>query len=341
VAIQDERSTLLLNEALKQRGFNLDALAPKIDEQINAMARLGIEDDQVRAGLEIGSRFFKDQETLLKANAVAADISAATGKDLAEVMMILGKASVGQGKGLKELGIATDKVTKKTIYKQRKDEFGRTVTYKVTKAIKAQASFQDILTAATDKYSGIADKLANSTSGKALAAQIQFNEAVEKLGYQFLPAVNEGLTWVTNTGIPAFASAVDTLGPAFGKIKSESLDPFLESVGKLISLVGDNKEGLGAVFALALKPITMILDALKILIDGIVAGLQLIGVIPKGTGTSVNPMNDKYAGGLSGNVVLGTGGGTTLVTNVSIGTGKVDTVVTDSLKRTGNIKRGR
>jgi hypothetical protein len=27
--------------------------------------------------------------------------------------------------------------------------------------------------------------------------------------------------------------------------------------------------------------------------------------------------------------------------NIFIGTGKVDTVVTDSLKRTGNVKRGR
>ncbi|NBW18146.1 MAG: hypothetical protein EBR82_60245, partial [Caulobacteraceae bacterium] len=55
-AIEDERSNILLTAALKARGFELDKILPKIEEQIVASRRLGQSDDEVRAGLEVGSR---------------------------------------------------------------------------------------------------------------------------------------------------------------------------------------------------------------------------------------------------------------------------------------------
>jgi len=94
-AAEDEKQTIRLNAALRARGFALDQLSPKIEEQIKAMARLGFTDDQVRDGLEIGSRFFKNQENLLRANAVAANIAAATGKDLSTVMLAIGRGALG------------------------------------------------------------------------------------------------------------------------------------------------------------------------------------------------------------------------------------------------------
>jgi hypothetical protein len=47
---------------------------------------LGITDDEVRAGIEMGSRFFKEQADLLKVNAVAADVAAITGGELVDVI---------------------------------------------------------------------------------------------------------------------------------------------------------------------------------------------------------------------------------------------------------------
>ena len=139
-AIEDERSTILTNAALKARGFELDKLAPKIEEQIKAAGRLGIADDRVRAGLEVGSRFFKNQNNLLKANAVAANISAATGKDLASVMMALGKGAQGSTRGLLALGIEVEK----------------------------GAKLKDILRLADEKYLGVAEEVANSTTASAV-----------------------------------------------------------------------------------------------------------------------------------------------------------------------------
>ena len=343
-AAQDERSTILLNAALKQRGFNVLELTGRIDEQINAMARLGIEDDQVRAGLEIGSRFFKDQELLLRANAVAAQISAATGKDLSEVMMTLGKASQGQGKGLKELGIATEKTVKKTVYKTKTDELGHKITVRTTKAIKQQVSIQDILTAATAKYGGIADELANSTSGRFAAAQIQFAEAMEKLGYDLLPAVNEFLTFIVKDALPVFRDIISQIGPVITDLIDNAVRPLAASFNELFSVFGADSKTAVQGLVIALTPLKLLLQAMKIAIDAIVVGLKTL-FAAQGTLGRAGTTSAGYSPYLANAVAAGTfvppmGGGAT-TNNIFIGTGKVDTVVTDSINRTGTFKRGR
>ena len=349
-AAQDERSTILLNAALKQRGFNTAELTSKIEEQIAAMARLGIEDDQVRAGLEVGSRFFKDQETLLKANAVAAQIAAATGKDMAEVMMILGKASKGQGKGLKELGLETEKVTKKVIYKTKKDVLGHPITVKTTKLIKTQADIQSILTQAVQKYGGIADELANSTSGKFAAAQIEFNEALEKLGYELLPAVNEVITFLVRDALPVFKSILGALGPIIKDLWINGVKPLAASFADLFALFGADAGTAVTALKIALMPLKIFLDALRITIDAINAGLKtLFGA--QAAATKAGTTSAGYSPYLANAVTSGTFIAPTRapqgpmsgaqVNNVYVGTQKVDTVVTNSIKRSTTNTRGR
>jgi len=313
-AIKDEQATIRLNAALKARGILTDGLKERIDQQIKSMAALGITDDQVRDGIEMSSRFFKDQNELLRANAVAADVAAITGGELTDVIAAIAKGQRGQTRGLVALGIQ----------------------------VKKGATLNDILTAATEKYGGAAQELANSTSGKLLSAQVGFNEAIEAFGYKFLPKVEEGLNALVTTGLPALSSALDEIAPKFIAIAEEQVIPLFESFNdltKAIGFTGGAFQLLGAIIELALTPVVIIMEALRIVIDAITAGIRFITGQSVGTGESANPMVDRY--GARGNVMLGTGGQTTLVTNVSIGTGKVDTVVTDSLKRAGNVKRGR
>lgn len=289
-AAEDEKATIRLNAALKARGFSLDSLGPKVDEQIKAMQRLGITDDEVRDGLEVGSRFFKNQNNLLKANAVAANISAATGKPLAAVMLALGKGAQGSTRGLAALGIEVEK----------------------------GAKLQDILTAANEKYAGVAEEIANSTSGKFAAAQIDLNEKFEEFGAKFLPAVNEALGFFTNEILPMVTPALDTLGdiifgvaeafagkggiaesigkvvgpilddlmPAFGEV-AEAVGGVFESVGDLIGALWGDGEGalafafkalglaIEAAFAIA-KPF---FDALKWLVDNITAVINALNKV--------------------------------------------------------------
>lgn len=307
-AADDERQTILLNAALKQRGLFTEDLNDKIRQQIVSMGALGIADDQVRAGLEVGSRFFKDQETLLNANSVAADIAAVTGQDLAEVMMTIGKGAQGQTRGLKALGIEVQK----------------------------GATIQDILTAATAKYGGTAAEIANSTSGKFAQSQVQFNESMESLGYKLLPRVNQFLDWLATKGLPAFQGILDAIFPVIESFMKEAVDPLAESIGQLFAVMGGAK-GVATVFEIAFLPLKILLQAIKVIIDGIIWGMQRLGMLPEPKFSAV-VANGQPTGAFVG-TSYGAPGSTTLVTNVSIGTEKVDTVVSNSIKRTA--PRGR
>jgi hypothetical protein len=303
-AISEERSIILTNAALRQRGFELKTLAPLVEKQVVAFERFGLEGENVRAGIEAGSRFFKDQNELLQANAVAANIAAVTEQSLAEVMLTIGKAAQGQTRGLKALGIEVEK----------------------------GAQLKDILAAADKKYAGIAEELANSTGGKMLAAQEQFNGAMDELGMDLLPMVNEVLSFLVKDALPAFRELMAQVGPFIGKFVDQYVRPLVDSFGQLVSALG-GAETLGTILAIALIPLQIALQAIKVVIDAIIWGLKLIGVIAPGVGKSVDPMTDKYGGGMRGNVQLGTGAIPTVVTTVNIGTQKVDTVVSNSLGR--------
>jgi hypothetical protein len=276
-AAEDEKQTIRLNAALKARGYEMDQLKPRIEEQIKSMARLGFTDDQVRAGLEIGSRFFKNQENLLRANAVAANIAAATGKDLSTVMLALGRGAAGSTRGLMTLGIEVQK----------------------------GAKLKDILRAADEKYLGVAEEVANSTSGKFAAAQIRFNEAIETFGSKLLPIVNEALAFLTETALPAFESLMEDLGPIFTDLVDNYVRPLVDSVSQLFALFDTGDDSI-SLLTIALAPLKLALEAIKFVIDAIVAGLKFIGVggglktqkldaaaeaAGYGGGSYINPMN--------------------------------------------------
>lgn len=312
-AADDERQTILLNAVLKQRGLLTDDLNAKIQEQILSMGALGIADDQVRAGLEVGSRFFTDQATLLQANAVAADIAAVTGADLAEVMTIIGKGAQGTTKGLKALGITVAK----------------------------GATIQDILTAATAKFGGTAAEIANSTSGKFARSQVRFNETLEDLGYRLLPTVNKVMDFLAKEALPAFESIVRTIGPVLDDLITNYVAPLVRSFGELFAVF---EEGDINLLLVALTPLKIFLEALKITVDAIVFGLRALFSAQANLGAA-GTTSAGYSPYLANATAAGTfippmGGGAT-TNNIFIGTGKVDTVVTDSINRTGTFKRGR
>jgi len=244
-AIEDERSTILTNAALKARGFALDALGPKVEEQIKAAQRFGIADDRVRAGLEVGSRFFKNQTRLLKANELAMTISAVTGQDLESVVSAIGKATNGSTRGLAAM----------------------------IGPIEKGAKFSDLYAQGMGKFKGVAEELANSTSGKFAAAQEVFNEKMDVFGAQFLPLVSEAMTFLVEKVFPAFQDVLDEVGPIISDIVDDYIGPLFDSVSELFALF-DNADF--SLLDLAFAPIKITLTALKIAIDAIVAGIKFI-----------------------------------------------------------------
>jgi hypothetical protein len=315
-AAEDEMSNARLNAALKARGFLTDDLAAKIKEQTLAMAALGITDDQVRAGIEVGSRFFADQTTILEANSVAADVAAVTGMSLADVITTIGKATQGQTRGLRALGVQVNK----------------------------GATTQDILNAISAKYSGIASEIAETTGGKFLSAQIAINEKMEDFGYRLLPAVNAAMDFMTTTVIPGVISVLENMGGGIQRAIDESLNPFLEKLGETADLFGisfggvDQESYWDNVFGQFTRPLDAATQALDLFNEAYKLMLQLMGQpIPGEGGSGLSPMDDKYGfRNLQPPAPSGTGGTTTVVTTVNIGTEKVDKVVTDSIRRTGH-----
>jgi hypothetical protein len=315
-AAEDEMSNARLNAALKARGFLTDDLAAKIKEQTLAMAALGITDDQVRAGIEVGSRFFADQTTILEANSVAADVAAVTGMSLADVITTIGKATQGQTRGLRALGVQVNK----------------------------GATTQDILNAISAKYSGIASEIADTTGGKFLSAQIAINEKMEDFGYRLLPAVNAAMDFMTTTVIPGVISVLENMGGGIQRAIDESLNPFLEKLGETADLFGisfggvDQESYWDGVFGQFTRPLDAATQALDLFNEAYKLMLQLMGQpIPGEGGSGLSPMDDKYGfRNLQPPAPSGTGGTTTVVTTVNIGTEKVDKVVTDSIRRTGH-----
>jgi hypothetical protein len=212
-AIEDQRSTILTNAALKARGFELDKIGPKIEEQIKAFQRFGKTDDDVRAGLEVGSRFFKGQTNLLKANATAAAISSVTGKDMATVMGLIGKAANGSTRGLAALIGPIEK--------------GATVT--------------DILKQSNEKYLPVAEELADSVGGKLLTAQIEFGEQMDALGGRFIPAVTDALGFLATNVLPVTEQLMTTLGDVIfdAGAKLTEKGGFVDSVLAVVGPIGE------------------------------------------------------------------------------------------------------
>jgi hypothetical protein len=318
-AAADERAAIRLNAALKARGFSLDSVTPKVDEQIQALQRLGFTDDDVKDGIEAGSRFIKDETELLEANATAANIAAVTGKSLADVQMIIGRAMNGSTRGLVNLGIKVEKGAKLT----------------------------DILNAANENYAGTAEELANSTSGKFLEAQIRFNEAIETFGYDLLPIANEALGFLTDNVLPAFEDLMKELGPVVGNFIDEYVRPLIDTFAELFAVLS---EGDVSIIDLLFVPLELILGSINSLITGIVAGIKFIqgfgGAAALAAGRAARDyQTGGYArgdmGGQSSYLNTSQGLGT-YVFPISIGTGKVDTVVADSIRRIGpGPRRGR
>jgi hypothetical protein len=160
-AAADEAATAKLTAALKARKLATDRVLAAVDRQIIAGQKLAFTDDEVRASIEASTRFTKRYSQATKIQNVAMELSRATGIDLADATMQVGKAFQGNGsKLLKTLGINA-----KTI------------------------SGQKALNAILAKTKGSAAAYANTLEGSFSVVSIQAAELKEQFGAAFLPAV--------------------------------------------------------------------------------------------------------------------------------------------------------
>ena len=162
-AAADQAAQSKLLAALKARGLATDSVTAAIEAQISAAAKLGFTDDEVRASVEVSTRFTKNYAVAQKMQTVAMDLARSTGMSLEEATLAVGKAYQGTGgKLLKNLGITA-------------------------KGVKGTAALNAIL----GKTKGSAEAYGKTAEGAFAALSIQAAELKESFGDAFLPAVTK------------------------------------------------------------------------------------------------------------------------------------------------------
>jgi hypothetical protein len=207
-AIEDEKAQISLAQTLKNVTKATDAQVKATEDYIDKTARAtGIADDQLRPSLDRLVRSTKDVTQAQKLQALALDIAAGTGKDLATVTEALSKGLDGNLGALKRIGVPLDENIVKT-----KD-------------------FDAAVIALSETFEGQADVAANTFAGRLARFKVAIDEAKESLGQALLPLLERFAKFATDVLAPALQGIIDGLT---GKKKSvvPSLGMFAEATNE-------------------------------------------------------------------------------------------------------------
>ena len=178
-AIEDEAAQLRLANALKAATGATDAQIKATEDMILQTAlATGVADDELRPALQRLAVSTKDTEQAQKLLTLALDISKGSGKDLQTVTEALGKAQDGNSLSLGRLGLGLSKAELSTL------------------------TFTEVQQKLADLYGGAAAENADTFEGKIARLKVGFDEAKESLGAALLPAVEQFITFLNDTGIP-------------------------------------------------------------------------------------------------------------------------------------------
>lgn len=175
-------------ESEKAQAKLSDAFArfPKLaDTNLEAMQKLNAElakktrfdDDATSAAQAQLAQYELTGEQILRLTPLLQDYAAKTGKDLVSASEDLGKAMLGQGRALKDVGI----------------DFEDTGT--------VAGNFDQIMQGLSEKVGGFAAVDAETASGKLEILRNRFGEVQEKIGLALMPALDGIVTWLNGEGM--------------------------------------------------------------------------------------------------------------------------------------------
>ena len=250
-AIEDEQAQLRLASALKTAtGATDDQIKATEDMILQTSLATGVADDQLRPAFQRLAVSTKDTVEAQKLLNLALDISKGKGIELETVANALGRAQDGNTTALGRLGLG------------------------LSKAELATLSFTDVQTKLSDLYGGAAAANAETFQGKIDRLKVGFDEAKESLGVALLPAVEQFITFLNETGIPTLNAFIAGLtgdqGLSAGLAESQK---GAETFGKAIAAVG----GIIAGF------ITFVREAIGLLVEFANQAIRLINIIKPGS----------------------------------------------------------
>jgi hypothetical protein len=220
-AIEDEAAQLRLAAALRSATGATEAQIAATEAYIlKTSLATGVADDQLRPALQRLAVSTKDTEEAQKLLNLSLDIAKGRGLELETVANALGRAQDGNTTALGRLGLGLSKAELSTL------------------------SFTQVQERLSDLYGGAAAANAETFQGKIDRLKVGFDEAKESLGAALLPAVEQFITFLNTTGIPALNAFIAGLtgdeGLSAGLAQSQK---GAETFGKAIAGLADILKG--------------------------------------------------------------------------------------------------
>jgi len=178
-AMDMQASQSRLQVAVKNSGVSFAAAEPIIEKHADAMTKLGFKTVDTYEALATLTTATRSPQMALNALATTADLARYKHIGLAEASKLVSRASLGQARGLADLGLA------------------------INKTIPKGASFAQILKFIADRTHGVADAFSQTTAGRIAATSAEFEKFKENLGTGLLPKLNDLLAWFNKDGMNA------------------------------------------------------------------------------------------------------------------------------------------
>jgi hypothetical protein len=198
-AIEDEAAQAKLATTLRNVTGATDAQIASTEAYIQKQQLLyGLTDTDLRPSFERLTRATGDLETAQKAQSLAIDIAAGSGKSLEAVSNALGKAYEGNTGALAKLGVGLSAAQLKTM---DMDTLTKTLA---------------------DTFGGQASQQAETFAGKMARLKQGIDEGKETVGSYVLDALTPMVTLIVNQVIPAAISFGETIG--------KKLQPYVDNI---------------------------------------------------------------------------------------------------------------
>lgn len=185
-----QSAVLKLNQAFEQSVALQGRSTERIDALADATLRLTrFDDDQVRAAAAQLAQFNLTEQQLLELLPLVQDYAARTGTDLVAASTTLGKAMLGQGRALKNIGIN---------FKDTGTQAG---------------NLEQLMAALNEKVGGFAEREGKTAAGQAAILSNEFGEMKEELGRVIAQGLTPMLkiTTVLADGLNALPGPVKTV----------------------------------------------------------------------------------------------------------------------------------
>jgi hypothetical protein len=180
-----DKAQVNLEQAVKNTGVSFEAAQPVIKAHADEMKALGFTYTDTYAALAKMTAASGSPQVALNTLSAAADLARFKNISLADAGTLLARATIGQAKGLGDLGIA------------------------IGKTLPKGASLAQILKAVEDRAGGTAKAFKTTLGGSLQVAQANFQALEISIGTNLLPSAIKLTNWISNTAIPGFRSLID------------------------------------------------------------------------------------------------------------------------------------